>query len=92
MFFLAIFSFYTGLRLWHLKPKAVATAKTFLTTQLILIVIITLVKPFLPSSLGAQSKDFSLLFLSLLPSFLQFGVWYLYLAKSVRVANTYRIP
>ncbi len=29
MFFLAIFSFYTGLRLWHLKPKAVATAKTF---------------------------------------------------------------
>lgn len=89
MLFIAIFSFYAGLRLWHIKPKAVKTAKVFLITQLLLILVITIIRPFMTSTIDSGGKVFSAILISLIPSLLQFGLWYLYLTKSRRVLNTY---
>ncbi|MGO9580815.1 MAG: hypothetical protein ACLP2P_15565 [Desulfobaccales bacterium] len=89
MLFLAIFSFYAGLKLWNIKSRAVKTAKAFLIVQLFLIVTITTIRPFMTFSLEPKGTIFSVL-LSLIPSLLQFGVWYLYLSTSSRVYHTYR--
>lgn len=89
MLFLAIFSFYAGLRLWHLKPRAVKTAKVFLITQLLLILVITIIRPFMTSTIDTGGKLFSAILISLIPSIFQFALWYLYLTKSSRVHNTY---
>ena len=89
MLFLAIFSFYAGLTLWHVKSRAVKTAKVFLLTQFLLILVITIIRPIMTSTLDAGGKIFSAILISLIPSLFQFGLWYLYLAKSSRVLNTY---
>ncbi len=89
MLFLAIFSFYAGLRLWHVKSRAVKTAKGFLITQLLLILAITTIRPFMTLTLETKGKVFGAILISLIPSLFQFGLWYLYLTKSSRVLNTY---
>ena len=89
MLFLAIFSFYAGLRLWHVKSRAVKTAKAFLITQLLLILVITIIRPIMISTVDTGWQVFSALLISLIPSLFQFGLWYLYLTKSSRVHNTY---
>ena len=89
MLFLAIFSFYAGLRLWHVKSRAVKTAKVFLITQLLLILVITIIRPIMTSTIDTGGQVFSAILISLIPSLFQFGLWYLYLTKSSRVHNTY---
>lgn len=88
--FLAILSFYAGLRLWHIKPRAVKISKAFLIIQLILTFIITTIRPFTTFSIEPKGTIFGAILLSLIPSLLQFSLWYLYLSKSSRVYNTYR--
>ena len=89
MLFLAIFSFYAGLRLWHVKSRAVKTAKVFLVTQLLLILVITIIRPIMTATIDTGGQVFSAILISLIPSLFQFGLWYLYLTKSSRVRNTY---
>lgn len=89
MLFLAIFSFCAGLRLWNIKSRAVNTAKVFLITQLLLIFIITIIRPIMTSTLDTRGKVFGAILISLIPSLFQFALWYLYLTKSSRVLNTY---
>jgi hypothetical protein len=90
MLFLAIFSFYVGLKLWNIKSGAVKIAKAFLIIQLFLIFIITIIRPFITFSIEPKGTIFGAVLLSFIPSLLQFGLWYLYLSKSSRVYNTYR--
>jgi hypothetical protein len=90
MLFLAIFSFYVGMKLWNIKSGAVKIAKAFLIIQLFLIVIITIIRPFITFSIEPKGTIFGAILLSLIPSLFQFGLWYLYLSKSSRVYNTYR--
>ncbi len=89
MLFLAIFSFYAGLRLWNLKARAVKTAKAFLITQVLVILVVTTIRPFMTSTLDNGGKVFSDILISIIPSLFQFGLWYLYLTKSSRVLHTY---
>ncbi len=89
MLFLAIFSFYAGLRLWQVKSRAVKTAKVFLVIQLLLILVITLIRPIMTATIDAGGQVFSAILISLIPSLFQFGLGYLYLTKSSRVHNTY---
>lgn len=89
MIFLAIFSFYAGLRLWNVKLGAVRTAKAFLIIQLFLTFILAIIRPFMTFSSGANGKVFGAILITLIPSLLQFGLWYLYLSKSSRVYKTY---
>jgi hypothetical protein len=56
MVFLAIFSFYAGLRLWELKHNAVKIAKTFLLTQLTLIVVIVIIRPVMTFPWGGNGS------------------------------------
>ena len=90
MLFLAIFSFYAGLKLWNIKSGAVKIAKAFLIIQLLLTFIITITRPFMTFDIEPKGTIFGAVLLSLIPSLLQFGLWYLYLSKSRRVYNTYR--
>lgn len=90
MLFLAIFSFYVGLKLWNIKSGAVKIGKAFLIIQLFLIFIITTIRPFMTFSIESKGTIFGAILLSLIPSLLQFGLWYLYLSRSSRVYNTYR--
>lgn len=89
MLFLAIFSFYAGLGLWHFKSRAVKTAKAFLITQLLLLFLITMIRPIMTSTIDTGGKVFTAILINLIPSLFQFGLWYLYLIKSSRVLNTY---
>ena len=89
MLFLAIFSFYAGQRLWQIKSRAVKTAKVFLVTQLLLILVITIIRPIMTATVDTGGQVFGAILISLIPSLFQFGLWYLYLTKSSRVRNTY---
>jgi hypothetical protein len=89
MVFLAIFSFYAGLRLWEIKLNAVKTAKTFLITQLSLTFIIVIISPFMTLPLGGKENILAEIMKRLIPSLLNFSLWYLYLSNSKRVYNTF---
>ena len=89
MVFLAIFSFYAGLRLWETKLNAVKTAKTFLITQLSLTFIIVIISPFMTLPLGGKEDVLAEIMKGLIPSLLNFSLWYLYLSNSKRVYNTF---
>ncbi len=89
MIFLAVFSFYAGLRLWKVNPRAVKTAKAFLITQLSLIFLITITRPLIDFPLGGNGLIFGDLLQRLLPALFNFGLWYLYLSTSKRVHNTF---
>lgn len=86
---LAIFSFYAGLRLWEAKQRAVKIAKAFLITQFSLTFIIVIIRPFMTLSLGGNEDIVAEIMKRLLPSLLNFSLWYLYLSHSRRVLNTY---
>ena len=89
MAFLALFSFYAGLRLWQGYPKAVKTAKAFLITQLILTLIILVSHPLVDLPLGGNGLIFGDLMKRLIPALLNFGLWFLYLSYSKRVGKTF---
>ncbi len=89
MLFLAVFSFFVGLRLWKIKPKAVKSAKGFLITQLILTLIIIVSRPLVDFPLGGYGLMLGDLLKRLIPAFLNFSLWYLYLSYSKRVHNTF---
>ncbi|MHB9073026.1 MAG: DUF2569 family protein [Desulfobaccales bacterium] len=89
MVFLALFSFYAGLRLWQSNPKAVKTAKAFLITQLILTLIILVSRPLVDLPLGGNGLIFGDLMKRLIPALLNFGLWFLYLSHSKRVRHTF---
>ncbi len=89
--FLAIFSFYAGLSLWQLKPKAVKTAKLFLITQLLLTMLLIGLQPFVAFPLGANPAGFGDTIPRLIPFLSYFTVWYAYLSLSRRVRRTCRI-
>jgi hypothetical protein len=86
---LAIFSFYAGLRLWEVKPRAVKIAKTFLIMQLSLTSIIVIIGPFMTLPLGGNENILRDIMKRLIPSLLNFSLWYLYLRYSRRVFTTY---
>lgn len=86
---LAIFSFYAGLRLWEVKPRAVKIAKTFLIMQLSLTSIIVIIGPFMTLPLGGNENILRDIMQRLIPSLLNFSLWYLYLGYSRRVFTTY---
>jgi hypothetical protein len=86
---LAIFSFYAGLRLWEIKSRAVKIAKVFLITQVSLTVIIVIIRPFMTLPLGGNENIVAEVMQRLLPSLLNFSLWYLYLSHSRRVFHTY---
>jgi hypothetical protein len=86
---LAIFSFYAGLRLWEVKQRAVKIAKAFLITQFSLTFIIVIIRPFMTLPLGGNENIVAEILKRLLPSLLNFSLWYLYLSHSRRVFNTY---
>jgi hypothetical protein len=89
MLFIAIYSFYCGLRLWSIKGGAVRTAKIFLIVQLSLTVaILALQQIILSQSDGVRSFSPNVMG-PLVTSVLYFSVWYVYLVKSRRVYNTY---
>jgi hypothetical protein len=90
MVVLAIFSFYTGLKLWNVRPKAVQTTKAFLIIQLFLIVIMVITRPLIDFPLGSNGQIFIDIMIRLVPALGNFGIWYLYLSNSRRVFNTYR--
>ena len=89
--FLAIFSFYAGLSLWQLKPKAVKIVKLFLTTQLLLMMLLMVLQPFMMFPLGANPTSFGDTIPRLLPFLSYFSVWYAYLSFSRRVRLAYQI-
>jgi hypothetical protein len=89
MVFLAIFSFYAGLRLWEVKPRAVKIAKIFLIMQLSLTSIIVITGPFMTLPLGGNENILRDIMKRLIPSLLNFSLWYLYLGYSRRVFTTY---
>ena len=89
--FLAIFSFYAGLSLWQLNPKAVKTVKLFLLTQLLLMMLLIALQPFMAFPLGANPTSFGDTIPRLIPFLSYFGVWYAYLSFSRRVQLTYQI-
>ncbi len=88
---LAIFSFYAGLSLWQLKPKAVKTVKLFLITYLLLMMFLIALRPFMVFSLGANPASFGDTIPRLIPFLCYFSVWYAYLSFSRRVRLTYQI-
>ena len=77
MVFLAIFSFYAGLKLWEVRQKAVRTAKVFLISQLSLTFIIVVSQPFMTSPLGGNENIFGDMMKRLIPSLFHFSLWYL---------------
>ncbi|MGA9756559.1 MAG: DUF2569 family protein [Desulfobaccales bacterium] len=89
MVFLTIFSFYAGLRLWEVKPRAVKIAKTFLILQLSLTSILVIIGPFMTLPLGGNENILRDIIKRLTPSLLNFSLWYLYLSNSSRVFTTY---
>ncbi len=89
MVFLAIFSFYAGLRLWEVKPRAVRITKIFLISQLSLTTIIVIIGPFMTLPLGGNENILRDIVKRLIPSLLNFSLWYLYLSNSRRVLTTY---
>ncbi len=89
--FLAIFSFYAGLSLWQLKPQAVKTVKLFLITQLLLMMLLIALRPFMVFPLGANPASFGDTIPRLIPFLSYFSVWYAYLSFSRRVHLTYQI-
>jgi hypothetical protein len=91
MILLAIMSFYAGLSLWGLKQRAVKNTKLFLITQLSLMVIIVVIRPFMAFSLGGNSNSIGDIIKGLIPFLSYFSVWYLYLSYSRRVQNTYGV-
>lgn len=88
--FLAIFSFYAGLSLWQLKPKAVRTVKLFLITQLLLMTLLITLQPYMASPLSVPAS-FGDTIPRLIPFLCYFSVWYAYLTFSRRVRLTYKI-
>jgi hypothetical protein len=88
---LAVLSFVAGVRLWLVRPNAVAFARRFLVTYLIANVAYFLfwMAVFRPPKLDMYYKP-SVYFI-LGPAVFVY-VWYSYLRESKRVRNTYPVP
>ena len=88
MLFLALYSFYSGLRLWQIKAGAVRTAKTFLVVQLSLTLVMLALHQIILSQSGGRNVAAATMGQSI-SALLFFFIWYAYLMKSRRVNQTY---
>jgi hypothetical protein len=86
---LAVFSIYAGISLWRVLPRAVITARKYLSLA-VLYAIVSLFLPLLtglPENVRKQIGGASLLNSVVTAAYLT--VWYQYLKRSRRVAATY---
>jgi hypothetical protein len=88
---LAIFGFVAGLRLWLVKPHAVAFARRFLLTYLIVnaayfVFWIALIRP------TAQVAYAEMGWYHIVAPAASVFLWFTYLEHSKRVRNTYPVP
>jgi hypothetical protein len=82
------FSFYAGLLLWRVKPKAVKIAKIFLISQFIVSLFICIVFSLIVPRIGIE-KIIGEMIRDTIKSLFFFIIWYIYLDNSTRVYNTY---
>ena len=89
---LVVFSVYSGIKLWSIKNDAVETAKMFLISNFAAIVIISIIPFFggLPESANAQITKNAMS--TVVRSAIFTWIWFSYLNKSVRVAQTFDLP
>jgi hypothetical protein len=84
------YSIYAGVGLWRIRPGAVRTAKRYLVSYLVYLVIAA-VLPFtagLPSA--ANTAMLGVIFKGFVRGGIFFGIWYSYLGTSQRVKATYQ--
>ena len=80
---LTVFSIYTGIALWRIRPKAVKIAMTFLWVYLGYSILISLLPLLVGLPLPTEVAERIVL------AMLSFAVWYSYLVYSKRVKATY---
>lgn len=80
------FSIFAGIRLWTIHEKAVETAKLFLVVNFLGLVLISLLPMFggLPAEATGTNMGSTIM-----RGLIFTAIWYSYLNKSVRVAQTY---
>ena len=83
--FFLLYSVYTGLQLWQVKPNAVENAKRFFVAYLVMGVGLPIVTN---RMLGIPVVDDEYV-KSVVRTILSFAIWYTYLSKSKRVKATY---
>jgi len=87
-FAVAGYGVYAGYRLWAIRPGAVATAKLYFALKLCFAVVWPWL--FLEIVNVASNRIFLIGWIGgIIGAFILFVVWYFYLLKSRRVANTY---
>jgi hypothetical protein len=87
-----LFGIHAGLRLWAVKPRAVAVARAALLFGLAVDVCTTTISTILGTALPAGDRLFYAVLLNLAPSLVFFTACLAYLNRSRRVEATYRSP
>jgi hypothetical protein len=87
----AILSARAGIALWKKWPGAVGTAKNFLIIALLCSLLSSFLALAWSTSLADEIRTGMMpeIMLSVIQSFIFFGIWYSYLSVSKRVSNTY---
>lgn len=80
-----LYSIYTGVQLWKIRPNAVKNAKQFFVINLLLCLTL---QPVMAQMLGVQVVNEDYL-KSVAAGILNIAIWYPYLLKSKRVMATY---
>jgi hypothetical protein len=80
-----LYSIYTGVQLWKIRPNAVKNAKQFFVINLLLCLTL---QPVMAQMLGVQFMNGDYL-KSVFGGILNIAIWYPYLLKSKRVMATY---
>jgi uncharacterized membrane protein len=86
-FGLAAYSLVTGIRLWMLKPDAVRQAKIFLIVSLALAIVSVVI---FAASTETSDTAITTGVTEFFGAAISFTIWWLYLAKSKRVRNTFK--
>jgi len=89
---LIAFSIYTGIKLWAIKEGAIETAKVFLVTNFAAIAFVSILPFFggLPDSANDEITKNAMS--SVIRGAIFTWIWFSYLNKSVRVAQTFDLP
>lgn len=86
-FGLAVYSFITGIRIWMLKPNAIRQAKIYLIVGLALSIVSV-------ATYAATTETSDAAIVTGASTFsggvINFAIWWIYLAKSKRVRNTFK--